>query len=88
MSDDYDFDDTACPKCGQCPTHSRHCDVIGCDDGWINQHDYDDPINFGVNDVERCDACNGTGIQRWCPKCGYDLQCGEYINGKPEVSEE
>jgi hypothetical protein len=71
--DDYEFDDQECPKCGHQPTHARRCDVIGCDDGWIDMHEYDDPLMFDEGETEMCEECHGTGWQRWCPGCGYDL---------------
>lgn len=73
MSDDYEFDDYACPKCGHEPTHVRRCTNYACDDGWIDMHEFDDPMLFDEGDVERCDECGGTGSIRWCPNCGYDI---------------
>ena len=72
--DDYEFDDEACPKCGTYPTHARRCHVIGCEDGYIDLHEYDDPLFFDEGETEICRECWGTGWERWCPKCGYDLQ--------------
>lgn len=74
MSDDYEYDDEACPECGAYPTHSRDCDAIGCDDGEIDLYEYDDPINFDPGDTEPCRECFGTGVLHWCPKCGFDFQ--------------
>lgn len=78
--DDYEFDDEPCPNCGHEPTHYRPCTVIGCDDGWIDRHEYDDPLMFDPGDVETCDECNGTGFERWCPNCGWDLSCSRFQN--------
>jgi hypothetical protein len=71
--DDYELDDTVCPRCGHEPTHSRRCINIGCDDGWIDMHN-DDPLWYDPSETERCEECHGTGIERWCPACGLDLQ--------------
>jgi predicted RNA-binding Zn-ribbon protein involved in translation (DUF1610 family) len=71
--DDYEYDDQECPKCGHQPTHVRQCNVIGCEDGWIDLHEYDDPLMFDDGETEMCEECQGTGWQRWCPECGYDL---------------
>jgi len=73
MNEEYWYDDEECPSCGHCPTRGRYCDVVGCDDGWIDLHEYDDPINFAPGEEERCGECNGTGIVRWCPECGCRL---------------
>jgi hypothetical protein len=82
--DDIEFDDESCPKCGaQC--YARRCSEIGCDDGWIDRYD-EDPLWYSPGEEERCDTCVGTGWERWCPKCGYDLQRKEYINGEPSNS--
>lgn len=74
MDRDYDVDyDESCPKCGHSPIHYRDCRVIGCDDGLIDLHEYDDPLWYDEGDTEVCDECNGTGIEKWCPKCGANL---------------
>lgn len=71
--DEYEIDDTPCPKCGHHTTRSRTCDEVGCDDGYIDEHD-EDPINFAPGQAyEVCQECRGTGHVRWCPKCGCDL---------------
>jgi hypothetical protein len=75
MSDDYQYDDCECPKCGHAPTHSR--DSQNCDE--MNE------VCVCIDDLCRgsgecihgdgmdpCPECAGTGIQRWCPKCGAD----------------
>ncbi len=72
MIDEYDEDDIECPVCGHTPTRSMSCLNIGCDDGAISLYD-DDPIGQGVDDIEQCPECRGTGRQRWCPNCGIDL---------------
>lgn len=75
--DDYEIDDydgEGCPQCGHYPTHARRCSVVGCDDGWIDMHEYDDPLFFDEGETEMCEECNGTGWLRWCPSCGCDLQ--------------
>jgi hypothetical protein len=70
--DDYWDSDESCPKCGHGPTRVRHCDVIGCDDGWVDEYD-EDPINCSPGEYVACSECRGAGIVRWCPKCGADL---------------
>lgn len=72
MSDFYEDDETACPKCGHCPTRYRDCDVINCEDGWIDLYE-EDPTWADEDDEAMCFECHGTGIQRWCPKCGADV---------------
>lgn len=72
MPDDYEIDisDIPCGKCGHEPLHFRRCSAIGCEDGWIDESDYD-PVNFAPGgELTRCDECF-QGIQRWCPKCGW-----------------
>lgn len=68
--DDYNIDDLECPKCGA-NTHSRNCSEIMCEDGSIDEseEDYLPPGSC----IVLCETCKGTGIERWCPKCGEDL---------------
>lgn len=73
MSDEWEYDEYQCPKCGAYPTRFMRCPEIGCDDGLVDMHEYDDPMLFDEGDYERCQSCKGTGWLRWCGKCGYDL---------------
>lgn len=69
--DDYELDtDSCCPQCGHEPIHYRRCAGLHCDDGWIDETEFDP--NEGDPHV-RCEECHGTGIERWCPGCGADL---------------
>lgn len=71
MEDDFDVDEIHCPKCGT-NTRSRHCRALYCDDGYIDEYE-DDAINFSPGEsLVKCDECHGTGIQRWCPDCGWE----------------
>ena len=86
--DDYELDyDIDCPRCEHAPTKVRDCDAIGCEDGFIDGHD-EDPINLAPGEVmEICHDCWGSGLQRWCPKCGFDLQLHAYkLSVKEETS--
>jgi len=70
--DDYELDDLTCPKCGHNPLHSRQC-TGWCNDGVLDEYD-NDPINFMPGEeIYLCPTCKGTGIERWCLKCGTDL---------------
>ena len=81
FNDDYELDDTVCPNCGHGPTHSRYCQNF-CDDGWFDDYD-EDPINFMPGESESlCQECWGTGVERWCPKCGINLQHPKW-RGRP-----
>ena len=82
--DDYEFDDESCPKCGHYPTPARRCHVIGCEDGYIDLHEYDDPLFFDEGETEMCRECWGTGWERWCPSCGYDLQRARLTKREPD----
>jgi hypothetical protein len=74
---DYEFSDYSCPKCGHCPTHSRPCSCMFCDDGYIDEFD-DDPINFTPGEeMTMCRECFGSGVEHWCPECGLDIS--EYL---------
>jgi hypothetical protein len=71
MDDDViDDDEIACPVCGHAPTRVRPCTAIWCDDGWVDETEYDP--NEGDPEV-RCDTCWGLGLERWCPACGADI---------------
>jgi len=74
MMDDYQDDyDEECPHCGNPFVRWRHCEQIGCEDGWIDMHEYDDPLWYDEGETEMCPECHGTGIERWCPACGKDV---------------
>ena len=79
--DDYEYDDRPCPKCRHEPTRSQSCHVVGCDEGWIDLHEYDDPINFSPGEMEMCSECQGTGYAWWCAECGWN-------NARSEVQTE
>lgn len=71
FEDDFEIDDVGCPKCGS-ETRSRNCDALYCEDGYIDEYE-EDAINFAPGEeFMRCNECFGTGIQRWCPKCGWE----------------
>lgn len=70
----YEIDtDTSCPKCSHSPIHYRNCEQVGCDDGWIDMYEYDDPLLFDPGESEPCSECRATGIEQWCPGCGANL---------------
>jgi hypothetical protein len=82
MSDDYEEDfheDLApCPKCGSTETRSRTCSSFQCDDGYCDDYE-DDPINFAPGEqFSLCQECFGTGVERWCSKCGLDISAYNY----------
>ena len=82
MMDDFEDEietlDTPCPRCGELAVRSRYCDELDCDDGWIDESE-SDPINFGPGEeYVMCRECFGTGVVRWCSKCGCDLNYEEY----------
>lgn len=82
MEYDFDMEDYPCPKCGAYEVRSRSCDVIGCDDGFCDEYD-DDPINFAPGEeLTICEECLGTGILRWCAKCGCDITQHEYLKNE------
>lgn len=73
MSDDWEYNELECPRCHAYPTRARRCGEIGCDDGWIDMHECDDPMLFDKGDMEMYQECHGTGWLRWCGECGYEL---------------
>lgn len=78
MSDDWEYDEAECPKCGHYPTRRVQCWEVGCDDGYIDLSEIDeDQFWYDPGDVEPCDMCNGFGVLRWCPECGHDLNAEE-----------
>lgn len=83
--DDYVFDlDGACPRCGEQELRWRDCDQIGCEDGFIDEHD-DDPVNFAPGEESyMCEECFGTGSQKWCSKCGLDITRQEHYKLRPQ----
>ena len=82
MSDDYQIDGAACPRCGSCDTRSRSCAKLDCDDGWCDEHEYD-AINFAAGEcLTRCNECLGYGLVRWCASCGLDLNQHAYLTAQ------
>lgn len=73
MNDEYEIEDLVCPECGHSPVHSRQCTEIGCEDGYVDRYE-EDPLWYDENKPEMCTECYGTGLERWCPKCGINLQ--------------
>lgn len=72
--DEIEIDDEACPQCGVPNTYTARCSAMGCEDGWIDMHEYDDPLWYDEGKEERCRECFGTGRLHWCRKCGFDFQ--------------
>jgi len=72
MDNDIELFDDNCPKCGHF-TCRRECSAIGCDEGYVDMYEYDDPLMFDPGDEEPCHECHGHGYFIWCPGCGYDL---------------
>lgn len=69
--DDYEVDyESACSVCGHEPIHYRDCQ--DCDDGYEEVF-YDDVEIPGWGEEIKCQTCNGTGTETWCPSCGKDL---------------
>ena len=52
FDDDTEFDESTCPECGHYPTLSRRCHVLCCEDGWIDMHEYDDPLWYDEGEEE------------------------------------
>lgn len=63
--------DDSCPKCGHSPLKYRDCIELSCEDGYIDESD--ENYELQGTTVVKCDTCNGSGIEQWCPKCGKDL---------------
>lgn len=73
FDDGIEIHDAACPNCGAEHTYRRRCSRLGCEDGWVDMHEYDDPLLFDEGEEEVCSDCMGHGCHIWCRKCGYDL---------------
>lgn len=78
FSDDWDYSDENCPKCGS-QMAETDCLQIGCEDGW-----YTDEDGINGNSEYSCPDCRGTGCLIWCKECGWDetFQC--FINQEQE----
>lgn len=75
--DDWEYSDNDCPKCGA-QTALRHCYECG---GSGRIEDEDDEWGFD----ERCDNCNGKGIEEWCRECGWDVVFKHFLSPKYEA---
>lgn len=87
FDDEIQLSDEPCPKCGK-GTRWAYCRRMGCDDGYVDMHEYDDPLWYDEGELERCNDCRGTGVEKWCPHCGWDLVLKVYMNGQPEADDE
>jgi len=74
LDDDIEIDDEACPHCGAATTLSAPCAAMGCEDGFVDMHAYDDPLWYDEGETEACGECFGTGRLHWCKSCGFDFQ--------------
>lgn len=78
LDDELDHDDMPCPACGAHEVRSRGCDAVDCEDGYIDEYEQD-PLNFSPGEEYTvCSECLGTGILRWCAKCGCDITLLEH----------
>lgn len=57
-----------CPGCGD-ETDWVRCHNAFCDDGCTRPHEWDDPLWYDPDDVEKCDVCNGAGGWWRCIRC-------------------
>jgi DnaJ-class molecular chaperone len=78
VSDDWDYSDTACPKC-QSDMATRRCGDCG-GEGYVEDEDDWE----GWHDDERCDMCNGKGFEEWCRECGWDATYKRFLNPEYE----
>ena len=75
FENDWEYSDCECPACGNPTTHERDC--FECDENH-EECDCCDDICQGSghcihgDGMTECRECHGTGIVRWCPKCGAD----------------
>lgn len=61
--------DSVCPNCGHNELRSKDCDNLFCENGGIDEYEYD-AINFAPGEVVIvCEECKGTEVIIWCPKC-------------------
>ena len=89
MSYDYEIDDECpCPACGNPVTHSDQCNecdemhevVTCCDDICIGTGHC-----IHGDGMSACGECYGTGIRRWCPKCGANYwRAKRHANAPPQ----
>lgn len=77
----YDYDNP-CPKCGHEPTHYRDCSELGCEDGAIDESEEDFCLPGTV--LVSCETCHGTGIEQWCPKCGYEFRNKDFFTNEED----
>ncbi len=74
MSEDWEYDEDDCPKCGA-TLASRHCSSF---------HDELDEEDEWPTD-SLCDECNGDGHVEWCRACGWDVTFGQFLSPQYEA---
>ena len=82
--DDYQVDELPCPACGNSVTHSDDC--LDCDEmGEVVECCDDICVGSGHcihgDGMVACWECDGTGIRRWCPKCGANYWHAKSVKG-------
>jgi hypothetical protein len=70
MSDDWEYSDDSCPKCGEQMSY-RQCTQLGC--GWDDDDDEWPTV---------CDNCRGMEYEEWCRSCGWDNVFKCFLNPK------
>ena len=79
LDDDTELYDDPCPKCEGNIVLYRECGAIGCEDGYYDGHEYDDPLWYDPGEMVKCAECNGRGRHIWCRSCGWDLLQEVYL---------
>ncbi len=67
FEDNYDY---SCPHCEHEFIRQRHCTNF-CQDGFHDESDEDFMVEGTI--LISCPVCYGTGLERWCLKCGKDI---------------
>lgn len=49
-----------CPICGA-EMEWEECHAVGCEDGWYDGYEFDDPLWFSPGEMVRCEECGGKG---------------------------
>lgn len=57
-----------CPKC-HTPQDWIPCYSVGCDEGYYDGHEYDDPLWYDPGEMVICEDCQGKGGWWHCYEC-------------------
>ena len=67
-----------CPDC-HLELEWQECQAIGCEDGFYDAYEFDDPLWFEPYTMVRCEECHGHGGDWYCIQCQCYVPFGKVM---------